>query len=40
MPGGTQEVIEDLEDGANVPTRSPTAILAVRMQSAFNKGGE
>lgn len=35
MPCGTQEVVEDLQNGSNVPSWPPAAILAVGVQRAY-----
>lgn len=34
---GTQEVVENLQDGTDIPSGTPIAILAVRVQSACEK---
>lgn len=40
VPRGTQEVVEDLQDGADVPPRPPAAVLAVGVQRAWGGWGE
>lgn len=39
MPCGTQEVIEYLQNGADVTPRPPTTILAVGVQCACRRKG-
>lgn len=39
MSRGAEEVVQDLQDGADVPPRPPAAVLAVGVQSAC-EGGE
>lgn len=34
MACGAQEVVEDLQDGTNISSGAPVAVLAVRVQSA------
>lgn len=34
VPSGTQEVVEDLQDGADVSPRPPAAVLTVGVQRA------
>ena len=40
MSRGAEEVVEDLQDGADVPSRPPAAVLAVGVQSAWEGGRE
>lgn len=39
MACGTQEVVEDLQDGTDISSGTPIAVLAVRVQSACGGGG-